>query len=86
MAERPIVVGVDATTTALRAVAWAAEEARLRQRPLRIVHAACGCREPCHLMRQHVLVDEAADPVSSEQPDGRLGSWSDAARRRALIQ
>ena len=40
MAERPIVVGVDGTTTALRAVAWAAEEARLRQRPLRIVNAA----------------------------------------------
>ncbi len=40
MADRPIVVGVDGTTTALRAVAWAAEEARLRCRPLRIVHAA----------------------------------------------
>ncbi len=40
MKERPIIVGVDGTTTALRAVAWAAEEARLRQRPLRLVHAA----------------------------------------------
>src|SRR4249920_1242227 len=40
MAERPIVVGVDGTTTALRAVAWAAAEARLRHRPLRILHAA----------------------------------------------
>ena len=40
MAERPIVVGVDGTTTALRAVAWAAEEAVLRQLPLRLVHAA----------------------------------------------
>jgi nucleotide-binding universal stress UspA family protein len=40
MSERPIVVGVDGTTTALRAVAWAAEEARLRDHPLRLVHAA----------------------------------------------
>ena len=35
-----VVVGVDGTETALRAVAWAATEARLRNRPLRIVHAA----------------------------------------------
>jgi nucleotide-binding universal stress UspA family protein len=40
MAERPIVVGIDGTTTALRALAWAAEEAGHRQRPLRILHAA----------------------------------------------
>jgi nucleotide-binding universal stress UspA family protein len=40
MADRPIVVGVDGTTTALRAVAWAAKEAVLRGRPLRLVHAA----------------------------------------------
>jgi nucleotide-binding universal stress UspA family protein len=35
-----VVVGVDGTATALRAVGWAASEARLRERPLRIVHAA----------------------------------------------
>ncbi len=40
MADRPIIVGVDGTATALRAVAWAAREALLRQRPLRLVHAA----------------------------------------------
>ena len=40
MQDRPIVVGVDGTTIALRAVARAAREARLRQRPLRLVHAA----------------------------------------------
>jgi nucleotide-binding universal stress UspA family protein len=40
MAERLIVVGVDGTTTGLRAVAWAAKEALLRRRPLRLVHAA----------------------------------------------
>jgi nucleotide-binding universal stress UspA family protein len=40
MADRSIVVGVDGTTTGLRAVAWAAREAHLRRRPLRLVHAA----------------------------------------------
>ena len=40
MDERPIVVGVDGTPTALRAVTWAADEAHVRRRPLHIVHAA----------------------------------------------
>ena len=35
----PVVVGTDGTPTALHAVAWAASEAVLRGRPLRIVHA-----------------------------------------------
>ena len=47
---------------------------------------ACGCREPGHVMRQHVLVDEAAEPVSSEHAGGRPGTWRDAACGRALIQ
>jgi nucleotide-binding universal stress UspA family protein len=40
MTDRSIIVGVDGTSTGLRAVAWAAEEALLRRRPLRLVHAA----------------------------------------------
>ncbi|WP_326822838.1 universal stress protein [Streptosporangium sp. NBC_01756] len=36
----PIVVGVDGSASSLRAVAWAAREARLRGAPLRIVHVA----------------------------------------------
>jgi nucleotide-binding universal stress UspA family protein len=35
----PVVVGVDASEAALRTVRFAAEEARLRRAPLRIVHA-----------------------------------------------
>ena len=35
-----VVVGTDGTAPALRAVAWAATEARLRGRALRIVHVA----------------------------------------------
>ena len=36
----PVVVGVDGSETALRAVGWATREARRRGAPLRIVHAA----------------------------------------------
>jgi nucleotide-binding universal stress UspA family protein len=36
---RPVVVGVDASEVSLRAARFAADEARLRQAPLRIVHA-----------------------------------------------
>jgi nucleotide-binding universal stress UspA family protein len=39
-AERPVVVGVDASEAATRAVRFAADEARRRSAPLRIVHAA----------------------------------------------
>lgn len=42
MQDRPVVVGVDGTNPALHAVAWAATQARLRQRPLHIVHAVAG--------------------------------------------
>ncbi|PBC67602.1 nucleotide-binding universal stress UspA family protein [Streptomyces sp. TLI_235] len=38
-ARRPIVLGVDAPAPALTAVAWAADEAVRRGRPLRLVHA-----------------------------------------------
>lgn len=36
---RPVVVGVDASEAALRAVSFAADEARLRNAPLHVVHA-----------------------------------------------
>jgi nucleotide-binding universal stress UspA family protein len=38
----PIVAGFDGTSAALRGVRWAAAEARLRDRPLRLVH----CHDP----------------------------------------
>jgi nucleotide-binding universal stress UspA family protein len=39
MTSEPVVVGVDGSTAALRAVRWAAERANRDNRPLRIVHA-----------------------------------------------
>ncbi|MFH8750844.1 universal stress protein [Streptomyces rimosus] len=38
--ERPVVVGVDGSDAGMHALDWAAEEARLRGLPLRIVHAS----------------------------------------------
>ncbi|HZR54147.1 MAG TPA: universal stress protein [Streptosporangiaceae bacterium] len=40
MTTKPIVVGTDGSTESLRAVEWAAREAKLHQAPLRIVSAA----------------------------------------------
>jgi nucleotide-binding universal stress UspA family protein len=38
-AQRPVVVGVDGSRSALNAVRWAAEQSHRRQLPLRLVHA-----------------------------------------------
>src|SRR5690606_21811654 len=42
----PVVVGVDGSTLARRALAWAAEEARRRAAPLEVVHAWAGTVPP----------------------------------------
>jgi integrase len=34
----------------------------------------------------HVFVDEAAEPISPERPDGRAGTWGSAGCGRALIE
>ena len=34
----------------------------------------------------HIFVDEVAQSVSSERPDGRLGTWGSGARGRVLMQ
>ena len=52
-AVRAVIVGVDGTTTALRAVQWAVAEARLREVALEILHAAPYAIGPAsHLGRQ----------------------------------
>jgi hypothetical protein len=34
----------------------------------------------------HVLVDEAAEPVSPSRPENRFGAWRSATRRGLLMQ
>ena len=45
-----------------------------------------GAENPVTSCDLHVFVDEAAEPVSSEWPDGRLGTWRSVARGRPLMQ
>jgi nucleotide-binding universal stress UspA family protein len=56
-----IVVGVDASPGALRAMAWAAEEARLRQAALQVVHAyhSQELAAPLYFPSQHALPGRA---------------------------
>ena len=44
MATKPVTVGVDGSEESLRAVEWAALEARRHASPLRIVSAPADCR------------------------------------------
>lgn len=75
MYERPIVVGVDGTTTALRAVTWAADEAHVRRRPLHIVHAAPylgpaeDIEDPMTRRRAHAVLARARAAARHAQPD-----------------
>ena len=57
MQDRPIVVGVDGTTTALRAVAWAAARGTVAAAP-----AAAGARRPV-----------PGNPGRPRWPDGGTG-------------
>jgi hypothetical protein len=45
-----------------------------------------GAENPVMSCDLHVLVEEAAEPVSSERPDDRSGGWSSTAFGRALMQ
>ncbi len=69
-----IVVGVDGSEAALRAVVWAAAEARLRGLPLRILHAAPyaagGDATPGRQRAQEVLASARAAVRRREQ-----GAW-----------
>jgi hypothetical protein len=50
------------------------------------LHALVGAEYRVTLCDLQVLVDEAAEPISSEHADGRPGTWRDAACGRSLIQ
>lgn len=66
VAARPVVVGVDGSRAALAAVEWAAQEARLRRVPLRLVYVV----SPVVSTRagEQVLVDAVAAALAVE-PD-----------------
>jgi nucleotide-binding universal stress UspA family protein len=63
-----VVVGVDGTDTALRAVVWAAAEARVRRSPLRIVHAAPYATDPAGLRRASAILSRAYTVVRQREP------------------
>lgn len=54
-----LVVGIDGTQSALRAVAWAAAEARLRGTPLHILHAAPYAGDPPGRRRAGAILGHA---------------------------
>ncbi|MQA79639.1 MAG: universal stress protein [Streptosporangiales bacterium] len=72
-ADAPIVVGVDGSDDSLDAVAWAAELAYLRGRPLRIVHAFVW-----------PLMDVQLGPSPYGPPDGGLAHAADGFVDAAL--
>ena len=63
-----VVVGVDGTATALRAVAWAAAEARARRAPLRIVHAAPYATGPAGQRHAAAILQRAAAMARQREP------------------
>jgi nucleotide-binding universal stress UspA family protein len=98
MADRSIVVGVDGTSTGLRAVAWAAREALLRGRPLRLVHAAPYLGTPddaagrgradAVLARARTVAHQIAPEVATEAvvlPDPPVAALVDASAGAELL-
>lgn len=64
----PVVVGVDGSDTATRAVAWAAAEAQLRGRPLRILHAAPYARDRAGRQRARRILGRAFTVARWQEP------------------
>ena len=92
----PVVVGVDGSETALRAVSWASREARRRGAPLRIVHAApyadgdatCERQAGSILTVAHTVAGRAAPglPVVTERLSGPMPrSLADAGAGAQLL-
>ena len=86
-----IVVGVDASPGALRALAWAADEARMRLASLQVVHAyqAQVLAAPLYFPSQEALPGRAvaagASPPEEEKAEtlGQRAEFQDAVRRQA---
>jgi nucleotide-binding universal stress UspA family protein len=69
-----VVAGVDGTATALRAVAWAATEARMRRLPLRIVHAAPYATGPAGVSRAAAILARAHTVARQREPHVDVGT------------
>ncbi|MFD7663826.1 universal stress protein [Streptomyces sp. NPDC059788] len=80
MVERPVVVGVDGSNGSLEAVDWAAQEARLRGLPLRIVLASaweryegalpsCTDKPSAERVEEQRVLDSAAERVAKQFPE-----------------
>ncbi|MER6736204.1 universal stress protein [Streptomyces puniciscabiei] len=81
--EMPLVVGVDGSEPSLRAVDWAADEAALRDLPLRLVYAslweryegtslADGLGKPSDQVMAEDIVETAARRVRTRRPDVKV--------------
>jgi len=81
-----VVVGVDGTSGALDATAWAAREARLRRQPLRIVHALLcpGC--PDDPPRAYQIVDRAVRKARTTAPGIDVRVDVETAEPLALLE
>jgi nucleotide-binding universal stress UspA family protein len=78
-----IVVGVDASPEAHTALAWAAEEARLRQAALQVVHAYHGqeLAAPVYFPSQH-----AVPPTAVGDAGGPASEITTSLRDRTLVE
>jgi nucleotide-binding universal stress UspA family protein len=81
-----IVVGVDASPGALRALGWAADEARLRLATLQVVHAyhAQALAAPLYFPSREALPGQAvAAGVAPPEEEMQRAEFQEAVRRQA---
>jgi len=70
----PVVVGVDGSGWSVRALAWAAEEARLRGRPLHIVCVLPAGRHECGALDAESVLGRARTIARMNDPHGRVST------------
>ena len=89
----PIVVGVDGSAPSLRALAWAATEAKVRGTPLEIIHVdffreeALAALAPGLLHNEHLVLNRAVERAKELAPDVVITARiCDPPAGRALIE
>jgi len=83
---RPVVVGVDGSSTAVAAARWAAGEAALRVSPLRVVHAAGGHEGCASAGRDAQEIVDAAVTAAVDAVDPAVPVTSEVLSRAAVPQ